>query len=86
MSLFNRQVAPALQIRTVLLSVQALLSTPNPDDLLATDDVKHCKEGEKDARIIVSFCAGFRQLGLLANTSLATAPVIFYQYPNLGRR
>ena len=26
--------SPALQIRTVLLSIQALLSTPNPDDPL----------------------------------------------------
>ncbi|XP_072597387.1 ubiquitin-conjugating enzyme E2 N-like [Vulpes vulpes] len=29
--------SPALQIRTVLLSIQALLSAPNPDDLLAND-------------------------------------------------
>ncbi|KAF8914549.1 ubiquitin-conjugating enzyme/RWD-like protein [Mucidula mucida] len=28
--------SPALQIRTVLLSIQALLSAPNPDDPLAT--------------------------------------------------
>lgn len=35
--------SPALQIRTVLLSVQALLSSPNPDDPLATDVAKHYK-------------------------------------------
>ena len=35
--------SPALQIRTVLLSVQALLSAPNPDDPLATDVAKHYK-------------------------------------------
>merc|ERR1712091_473500 len=29
--------SPALQIRTVLLSIQALLSAPNPDDPLAND-------------------------------------------------
>lgn len=29
--------SPALQIRTVLLSVQALLAAPNPDDPLAND-------------------------------------------------
>jgi len=29
--------SPALQIRTVLLSIQALLSSPNPDDPLAAD-------------------------------------------------
>jgi len=41
--------SPALQIRTVLLSVQALLSSPNPDDPLATDVAKHYKENEKEA-------------------------------------
>ena len=29
--------SPALQVRTVLLSIQALLSAPNPDDPLAND-------------------------------------------------
>uniref|UniRef100_A0A8H7XUZ5 UBC core domain-containing protein n=1 Tax=Psilocybe cubensis TaxID=181762 RepID=A0A8H7XUZ5_PSICU len=42
--------SPALQIRTVLLSVQALLSAPNPDDPLATDVAKHYKENEADAQ------------------------------------
>ncbi|KAJ3986445.1 ubiquitin-conjugating enzyme [Lentinula detonsa] len=42
--------SPALQIRTVLLSVQALLSAPNPDDPLATDVAKHYKENEEDAQ------------------------------------
>ncbi|KAG6820022.1 hypothetical protein H0H93_006360 [Arthromyces matolae] len=42
--------SPALQIRTVLLSIQALLSAPNPDDPLATDVAKHYKENEKDAQ------------------------------------
>ncbi|THH01605.1 hypothetical protein EW026_g1104 [Hermanssonia centrifuga] len=42
--------SPALQIRTVLLSIQALLSAPNPDDPLATDVAKHYKEDEKDAQ------------------------------------
>lgn len=42
--------SPALQIRTVLLSIQALLSSPNPDDPLATDVAKHYKENEKDAQ------------------------------------
>ena len=41
--------SPALQIRTVLLSVQALLSAPNPDDPLANDVAQHWKENEKDA-------------------------------------
>jgi ubiquitin-conjugating enzyme E2 N len=42
--------SPALQIRTVLLSVQALLSSPNPDDPLAADVAKHYKEDEAGAR------------------------------------
>ncbi|KAL0082216.1 ubiquitin-conjugating enzyme E2 N [Phycomyces blakesleeanus] len=41
--------SPALQIRTVLLSIQALLSAPNPDDPLANDVAQHWKENEKDA-------------------------------------
>jgi ubiquitin-conjugating enzyme E2 N len=41
--------SPALQIRTVLLSIQALLSAPNPDDPLAENVAKHWKENEKDA-------------------------------------
>merc|ERR1712006_4449 len=41
--------SPALQIRTVLLSIQALLSAPNPDDPLSEDVAKHWKENEKGA-------------------------------------
>lgn len=41
--------SPALQIRTVLLSIQALLSAPNPDDPLANDVASHWKEDEKGA-------------------------------------
>ncbi|PNW88372.1 hypothetical protein CHLRE_01g026600v5 [Chlamydomonas reinhardtii] len=41
--------SPALQIRTVLLSIQALLSAPNPDDPLAEHVAKHWKENEKEA-------------------------------------
>lgn len=41
---------PALQIRTVLLSIQALLSTPNPDDPLANDVAQEWKEDEQRAR------------------------------------
>lgn len=42
-SFLSDKWSPALQIRTVLLSVQALLSAPNPDDPLATDVAKHYK-------------------------------------------
>ncbi|PVU89578.1 hypothetical protein BB561_005287 [Smittium simulii] len=41
--------SPALQIRTVLLSIQALLSAPNPDDPLANDVADHWKKNEKEA-------------------------------------
>ncbi|CAM9156749.1 unnamed protein product [Chrysoparadoxa australica] len=38
--------SPALQIRTVLLSIQALLSAPNPDDPLANDVAETWKTNE----------------------------------------
>lgn len=41
--------SPALQIRTVLLSIQALLSAPNPEDPLAEDIAKHWKDNEPEA-------------------------------------
>lgn len=49
--------SPALQIRTVLLSIQALLSAPNPDDPLANDVADHWKTDE----------AGAVQMGELSN-------------------
>uniref|UniRef100_A0A674PKH5 UBC core domain-containing protein n=1 Tax=Takifugu rubripes TaxID=31033 RepID=A0A674PKH5_TAKRU len=41
--------SPALQIRTVLLSIQALLSAPNPDDPLANDVAEQWKSSEAEA-------------------------------------
>ena len=41
--------SPALQIRTVLLSIQALLSAPNPDDPLANDVAEQWKLNESQA-------------------------------------
>ena len=41
--------SPALQIRTVLLSIQALLSAPNPDDPLANDVADLWKTNESQA-------------------------------------
>lgn len=41
--------SPALQIRTVLLSIQALLSAPNPDDPLSENIAKHWKTNEEEA-------------------------------------
>ena len=42
--------SPALQMRTVLLSIQALLSTPEPDDPLDTGVADHWKSDEEGAR------------------------------------
>lgn len=41
--------SPALQIRTILLSIQALLGAPNPDDPLANDVAQRWKEDEQAA-------------------------------------
>lgn len=41
--------SPALQIRTILLSIQALLGAPNPDDPLANDVAQHWKEDQEAA-------------------------------------
>ncbi len=41
--------SPALQIRHVLLSIQALMSTPNPDDPLANDIAEIWKTDIKKA-------------------------------------
>lgn len=41
--------SPALQIRTILLSIQALLGAPNPDDPLANDVAQRWKEDEAAA-------------------------------------
>ena len=41
--------SPALQIRTVLLSIQALLSAPNPDDPLDNDIAGHWKRNQDEA-------------------------------------
>ena len=41
--------SPALQIRTILLSIQALLGAPNPDDPLANDVAESWKSDEPAA-------------------------------------
>ena len=41
--------SPALQIRAVLLSIQALLSSPNPDDPLNNEAAENWKTNEADA-------------------------------------
>ena len=47
--MFVDKWSPALQIRTVLLSIQALLSAPNPDDPLANDVAELWKTNEAKA-------------------------------------
>lgn len=47
--LFLDKWSPALQIRTVLLSIQALLASPNPDDPLANDVAAAWKANEETA-------------------------------------
>eukprot|EP00928_Gymnodinium_smaydae_P019965 TRINITY_DN176_c0_g2_i2.p1 TRINITY_DN176_c0_g2~~TRINITY_DN176_c0_g2_i2.p1 ORF type:complete len:151 (+),score=28.14 TRINITY_DN176_c0_g2_i2:79-531(+) len=42
--------SPALQIRTVLLSIQALLSAPEPDDPLDTNVADHFKKNPQEAQ------------------------------------
>ena len=58
--------SPALQIRTVLLSIQALLSAPNPDDPLANDVAEQWKTNEskaietgKTSNIFNNYCCCF---------------------------
>ncbi|VEU19860.1 DEKNAAC100447 [Brettanomyces naardenensis] len=41
--------SPALQIRTILLSIQALLSSPNPDDPLANEVAEEWKNNNVHA-------------------------------------
>jgi ubiquitin-conjugating enzyme E2 N len=41
--------SPALQIRTVLLSIQALMSAPNPDDPLNNEAADMWKRDEQGA-------------------------------------
>ncbi|XP_018319380.1 ubiquitin-conjugating enzyme E2 N-like [Agrilus planipennis] len=49
LDILKDQWSPALQIRTVLLSIQALLSAPNPDDPLANDVANMWKNDEEEA-------------------------------------
>ncbi|CAF3812291.1 unnamed protein product [Rotaria magnacalcarata] len=53
LDILKEKWSPALQIRTVLLSIQALLSAPNPDDFLDADVAEKWKADEKGAKAIV---------------------------------
>lgn len=58
-SLLPDKWSPALQIRTVLLSIQALLSAPNPDDPLANDVAEQWKKNESAAIETGEGCTGW---------------------------
>ena len=49
LDILKKTWSPALQIRTVLLSIQALLSAPNPDDPLDNNIADHWKRDENGA-------------------------------------
>jgi ubiquitin-conjugating enzyme E2 N len=52
LDILKEKWSPALQIRTVLLSIQALLSAPNPDDFLDADVAEKWKADERGAKAI----------------------------------
>lgn len=49
LDILKDKFSPALQIRSVLLSIQALLGAPNPDDPLANDVAEMWKTNEAKA-------------------------------------
>jgi ubiquitin-conjugating enzyme E2 N len=49
LDILKEKWSPALQIRTVLLSIQALLSAPNPDDPLDNQVASQWKLNESEA-------------------------------------
>jgi len=49
LDILKDKYSPALLIRSVLLSIQALLSAPNPDDPLANDVAELWKKNESQA-------------------------------------
>lgn len=55
MDILKDKWSPALQIRTVLLSIQALLSAPEPDDPLDTRVADHFKHNRQDAELMGEF-------------------------------
>jgi ubiquitin-conjugating enzyme E2 N len=64
--------SPALQIRTVLLSIQALLSAPNPDDPLDNNVAEVWKNDEAEAiRRAREFTVSFAMKSASANTDKA---------------
>lgn len=49
LDILKKNWSPALQIRSVLLSIQSLLASPNPDDPLNNEAAEHWKTNETSA-------------------------------------
>ena len=49
LDIIKKNWSPALQMNKVLLSIQLLMSSPNPDDPLANDVAEHWKRNEQEA-------------------------------------
>jgi ubiquitin-conjugating enzyme E2 N len=47
LDILKKNWSPALQMRSVLLSIQTLLSDPNPDDPLNNEAAAHWKSNKK---------------------------------------
>lgn len=50
LDILNRTWSPALQVRTVILSIMTLMADPNPDDPMDPDIARHWKEDEFGAK------------------------------------
>ena len=75
--------SPALQMRTVLLSIQALLSAPNPDDPLANDVADQWKKDEAKAieTGTMLFCFSLCLLPLFISLPLLRTPPFPSSFP-----
>jgi len=49
LDILKKNWSPALQIKSVLLSIQSLLSEPNPDDPLNNEAAQEWKSNKKQA-------------------------------------
>ena len=49
MDILKKNWSPALQMKSVLLSIQSLLAEPNPDDPLNNEAAAHWKSNKKAA-------------------------------------
>jgi ubiquitin-conjugating enzyme E2 N len=49
LDILKKNWSPALQMRSVLLSIQSLLAEPNPDDPLNNEAADHWKSNKKSA-------------------------------------